>query len=781
MSESTWKSFLHGSLPASVEQEIDQFETEIQMRSQGKIDEKVFAESRLRRGVYGQRYDNGQRHDGRGVQTLEFPSEDLTKGPNTLWDAPGMQRIKIPFGELTASQLEVLAELAEEYSDAILHVTTRQDFQLHFVHIEDTPDLMRRLAAVGITTREACGNSVRNVCGCPLSGVCRTESFDTTPYAKAVTLFLLGHPDAQDFGRKFKISFSGCSEQACGLAKMHDLGFVAKTRVEDGELRRGFEVYVGGGLGAVPQEAKLLDPFLPPEELLPVSQAICRVFARHGEKRNRARARIKFLVKKLGFETFRDMVLEERKTLPHDPRWTELLPESPPAALGATAFEPEVPEARAVEPGPFVEAYEAWQARQDGPATEAAPKVSGPYPEGFEAWAETNVSPQAQNGYFTVTLNLPLGDLTSEQARGLAALSRRYCGGLMRTSVEQNMLLRWISGADLVRVYEDLAAVSLARPGAGTIIDITSCPGTDTCKLGLSSSRGLAAELGERLAVQSHQLDAAVKGLRIKVSGCFNSCGQHHVADIGFYGVSRKAGQYTVPHFQVVLGGQWLDNAGAYGLPMGAVPAKRIPEVVTRITERYATEKVSDETFQEFVRRVGKAEVKKAIKDLTAIPGHDEDPTFYTDWGDAREYTIADLGVGECAGEVVSLVDFGLAASERVAFEAQEAFDSGSYDRAAKEAYRAMLEAAGAIARTADENLGREPDAVVEAFRLHFHDTGVFHDPFAGAKFANYLFRAHGDGNKAFSAESARQRIEEAQLFIEAAHACNSRMAGIAR
>lgn len=781
MSESTWKSFLQGTLPASVEQEIDQFETEILMRSQEKIDEKVFAESRLRRGVYGQRYDNGQRHDGRGIQTLAYPAEDLTKGPNTLWDAPGMQRIKIPFGELTASQLEVLAELAEEYSDAILHVTTRQDFQLHFVHIEDTPDLMRRLAAVGITTREACGNSVRNVCGCPLAGVCSTESFDITPYAKAVTLFLLGHPDAQDFGRKFKISFSGCSDQACGLAKMHDLGFVAKTRVVDGKLERGFEVYVGGGLGAVPHEAKLLDSFVPPEELLPLSQAICRVFARHGEKRNRARARIKFLVAKMGFETFKEKVLEERQDLPEDPRWSELLPEAREPAAGATAFEPEIPQPRVVEPGPFVEAYEAWQARQDGPVTEAAPQTAGPYPEGFAVWAETNVAPQAQNGYFTVAINLPLGDLTSEQARGLAASSRRFSGGLLRTSVEQNLLLRWVSGADLVQVYEELTAISLARPGAGTIIDITSCPGTDTCKLGLSSSRGLAAELGQRLAVRSHQLDEAVKGLRIKVSGCFNSCGQHHVADIGFYGVSRKAGQHTVPHFQVVLGGQWLDNAGAYGLPMGAVPSKKIPEVVSRITDRYAAERAPGETFQEFVRRVGKAEIKKTFQDLTPIPAHEDDASFYTDWGDAREYTIADLGVGECAGEVVSLVDFGLTASERVVFEAQVAFDGGAYDRAAHEAYKAMLEAAGAIARTAEQDLSRQPDEVVKAFRRHFHDTGLFHDPYAGAKFANYLFRIHGEDRKTFSPEEARQRIEEAQLFIEAAHACNTRLAGMTR
>src|SRR5438309_8471104 len=257
-SNTLWKEKLAGQLPESLAREIDAFETDIVLRKQGKLDERLFAETRLRRGAYGQRYDNGQRSDGQKVQRLNFPSGDLTKGPNTLWDAPGMQRIKIPFGGLNATQLEMLADLCEEYSDGIAHITTRQDIQLHFVHIEDTPSLMRRLAVVGITTREACGNSVRNVTACPLAGVCRTETFDVTPYAKATAFYLLGHPDTQDFGRKFKIAFSGCKHEACALVSMHDLGGIAATRVVDGKERRGFEVYVGGGLGAVPHQAKLM-------------------------------------------------------------------------------------------------------------------------------------------------------------------------------------------------------------------------------------------------------------------------------------------------------------------------------------------------------------------------------------------------------------------------------------------------------------------------------------------------------------------------------------------
>ena len=321
-SNSLWQKELAGKMPDALAREIDIFETEITLRKQGKLEERLFAETRLRKGVYGQRYDNGQRHDGRKVQEMAYPSE-LTKGLNTMWDAPGMQRIKIPAGGLNAHQLETLAELAEEYSDGIAHVTTRQDFQLHYVHIDDTPSLMRRLAAANITTREACGNSVRNVTACPYAGVCPDEVFDVTPFARALSKFLLGHPDCQNFGRKFKPSFSGCGQHACGLASMHDLGLIAAQRTENGARKIGFEMYVGGGLGAVPYQAKLFDPFVPPEELLPLAQAIGRVFAKYGEKKNRSRARIKFLIQDLGIEKFRELVLEERKNLPPDPRWTE--------------------------------------------------------------------------------------------------------------------------------------------------------------------------------------------------------------------------------------------------------------------------------------------------------------------------------------------------------------------------------------------------------------------------------------------------------------------------
>lgn len=728
--------------------EIEIYETEIELRKQNKMDEKLFAETRLRRGAYGQRYDNGQRWDGKQTQTLKFPSSatELTKGVNTVWDAPGMQRIKVPFGGMNPEQLEVMAELAEEYSDGIAHVTTRQDFQLHFVHVDDTPALMRRLAAVGITTREACGNSVRNVTACPLSGVCHTESFDVTPYAKGLAYFLLGHPDVQDFGRKFKVAFSGCKDEACGLVNMHDMGVIAVKKNIDGVEKRGFELYVGGGLGTVPHQAKLFDAFLPEEELLPTAQAISRVFARLGEKKNRNRARIKFLVAQLGIEEFKRLVLEERATLESDPRWTEYLSEI--------------------------------HDTDEKPLHPSKPLADAPQTESFQRWYKTNIFHQKQAGYATVTVTLPLGDITADQLRALADISRRFTNGTVRTTVDQNIVLRWISEADLPEVNAALEAIGLGQPGAGTIVDITSCPGTDTCKLGISASRGLAGELRQRLAEKSHTLDEAVQNLHIKVSGCFNSCGQHHVADLGFYGVSRHSGNYTVPHFQVVLGGEWTHNGGSYGLAVGAVPAKRIPDVVERLTGRYVAERQKNESFKGFVQRIGKVQIKNMVDDLTKIPTHDEDPTLYTDWGDNREFTIGDIGVGECAGEVVSHAEFGLAAAERQVFEAQVLLDEKQFQKAGETAYTSMYQAALTLVEELFFNVPKDHDRVAEEFRARLYDTKLFWDEYAGGKFGHYYLRAYEKRNEPYTPDEAHRRVEEAQLVIEAAHTCYSKLLG---
>jgi len=742
----TWKATLGDVIREDWAAEIDQFEQQMALRARDQLPEKIFAELRLRRGFYGQRYDNGQRHDGVATRTLDYPRPELTKGPTTLWDAPGMVRIKIPYGALTAQQLDVLADLSEEYSDAIVHVTTRQDIQLHFIHLDDAPDIMRRLAAVGITTREACGNSVRNVTACPQSGCCRTESFDTSPYAHALTFFLLGHPDAQDFGRKMKISFSGCAEEACGLAGFHDLGYVATTRPrEDGTVERGFALYVGGGLGAVPVQAELFSAFLPEGEILPIAQAICRVFGRLGEKNNRNRARLKFLVQKLGFDEFKRLVLEERAQLTPDERWTSFLPEA------TTPLDQPVRDGRELL------------------ATKGLP-------EAFHAWREANARPQRQAGYAMVTITCPLGDLSADQTRDVADLAREFAGDSVRATVEQNLLLRWVPESDLPEVWRRLDAIGLAEPSAGTIVDVTSCPGTDTCKLGHASSRGLAGELRTRLAARNATLDQAVKELRIKVSGCFNSCGQHHVADIGFYGVGRKANGFMVPHFQVVLGGQWTQNAASFGLAIGAVPSKNVPATVEHLTQMYVDGREPGESFQAFVQRVGRAAIKKSLAPLQKVPLPAEDRSYYQDWGDAREYTTGDLGIGECAGEVVSATEFGLAEAERQAFDAQVHYEEGRFPEAAALALEAMVTGARALLAQVMRDVPQDQADAVAAFREKLYETKLAHDPFAGPKFLNYLFRQLDEDRSAPGKNQVHHWIEEAQLFIEAMHGAHGRM-----
>ncbi len=744
-SNAVWKERLRGQLPPQLAEEIDTFETEIELRSQDKADEKVFAETRLRRGVYGQRYDNGQRHDGTQSRDLPF-ADKVTKGPHTMWDAPGMQRIKIPYGGLNPEQLELLAELAEEYSDGIAHVTTRQDIQLHFIHIEDTPALMRRLAAVGITTREACGNSVRNVTGCPYMGVCPDEPFDATPYANALTQFLLGHPDAQNFGRKFKPSVSGCEQHACGLAQMHDLGLVARVRTLDGQEQRGFKVVVGGGLGAVPRQAKVFDEFMPPEEILPVAQAIARIFGRHGEKKMRSRARLKFLIEKMGMEEFKTAVLEERAKLPEDPRWTD-----------------------------FVRDIENHEEQPLKPPGELPPLNGNAR---LNQWIKTNLRDQRQPGYVVATIALPLGDLTADQLRALADIARQFTRGTVRTTVEQNFVLRWVSKYDVPALYQALDAAGLSEPGASNLLDIVACPGTDTCKLGISSSRGLAAELRQRLAAKGVELDQALQDLHVKISGCFNSCGQHHAADIGFYGVSRTVQGFKVPHFQVVLGGQWEENAGSYGLPIVAIPSKRIPRALDLITDYYLRERQADERFPKFVGRIGKAKIRAVLDDLTKdAPAHEDEPDFYADWGDPRQYSIGDIGKGECAGEVVTQYEFETTAAERIVFEAQIHLEEGNASQAAKDAYRAMIKSAKALVQLQYDDVTEEdPDEVIDEFKERYYDTEVFHDPYAGPKFAHYLFAAHEKAGQNYDAESAHHLIEESLLFIEAVHSCYNRI-----
>ncbi len=704
-------------LPPAQREEIDVFESELHRFLEGKVPDKVFLEFRLRHGVYGQRQA--------GVQ---------------------MQRIKIPMGMLTARALEVLGELAEEYSDSICHITTRQDIQLHFVNILDTPMLFRRLAEVGITTREACGNSVRNVTACPRAGICPTELFDVTPYARALAYFLLRHPDAQGFGRKFKVAFSGCAGNACGLASLHDIGFVARVREEGGRTRKGFEVQVGGGLGAIPHRAKIFAEFLPVEEMLPVAQAISRVFARLGEKKSRAQARMKFLVAKLGIEEFRRLVLEERAKLLPDARWTA-----------------------------DIDAAGGWKEEPLRPPSSLDLSRSDLTPA-FRAFHRSNVQPQSVTGYSIVTVFLPLGDISSDGIRELAKISRRYIKDSIRTTVDQNFVLRWVSDGDLPALHKDLEAVGLAIPGAGSIADVTACPGTDSCKLGIASSRGLASLLYREYAPAAANGNGGDHGdvdtsLKIKVSGCPNSCGQHHIGDIGFFGSSKRKGNHVAPVFQVVLGGHIEGNASSFGMPVAKIAAQKAPEVVRKLRSLYAAECRPDETYAAFFERLGKARIAQELAAYGEIPEPSEGPEYYFDNRQPWQF-VKFTEAGECAGEVVAQAEFMLEDAERQVFEASLHQEAGRLREAAEGAFKGMRTAADGLLSTEGLLLSDRYDTVAE-FRKRFLEAGRF---FPG--FAEYFFTACAEDRSAIAADIARQRVEEATLFIEEAQVVYSRMAG---
>ncbi len=689
-----------------VAREIEIYEIQLDRFQAGQVEEATFTEFRLRRGVYGQRDDRSQ-----------------------------MIRVKIPFGGLTAVQLEMLADVAEEFSDNIIHITTRQDVQYHYVDINTTAELMRRLASVDITTKEACGNVVRNVTACPLSGVCNDETFDVTPYSKALSAFLLGHPDAENFGRKFKIAFSGCEEHACGLASMHDIGAVAAVKEVDGEVKRGFKLYVGGGLGAVPHQAKIFDDFVSAEELLPISQSICRVFTRLGERRNRNKARLKFVIAKYGIEEFRKLVLEDRETLRYDPRWTAYLDN--------------------------LDAY-------DETPLKAPTQLNGTTkPEGFEAWYASNVRLQSQPGYAFVTITLPLGDITADQTRALADISRKYVKDTIRATVEQNIVLRWVTMTDLPALYRELKEIGLGDPGAESMVDITACPGTDSCKLGVSSSRGLAAHL------RSHFIETGVqneiKDFRIKISGCPNSCGQHHIANIGFFGSSKRMGGHIAPVYLVLLGGHMVENASSYGLATGKIHGKYIPEFIEELTGKYVDEKQDDETFTDYVGRLGKVEIKAILSKYDQIPPYEEAPEFYIDTGDTKDYQLK-TGVGECAGEVIALVSMKLEEADRLIYESGLNLEDGTYQDCADKAFSAMIRAADGLLTTV--GLQYIDDATtVNEFRTHFFEPGNF---FAG--FGAHLFKATEEDSSTFDHELAHRRVEEATLFVEESHNVYNRM-----
>lgn len=529
--------------------DIAWFEENLRKYRAGELTEDGFSPLRLHMGVYGQR---------QGEENQMF-------------------RTKIPYGGLDAEKLRAIADIAEKFGGGKAHVTTRQNFQIHYVKLDNIVEVMKVAGEADITSREACSNTIRNVVGCPFSGVCPSEAFDATPHAHALVHFFLRNPDNQALPRKFKISFSSCPypcpncRGAEPVPHIQDIAFIAK--VVDG--KRGFEVWIGGGLGNTPKFAQLLEDFTPQQDYLRTAEAIVKVFNTYGERKNRNRARMKFLIQSLGWDEFRKRVLQTRQELPLRPLNLPKLDETPKSS-----------------PVPF-------------------PEPADPH---YLDWKLNNVLWQRQPGYSSVTALLPIGDITPPQLRGLADVAEKYADGYVRSSPNQNLILRWVRNENLPVVYTSLRSIGLAEPTANTIQDVTTCPGASTCKIAFTNSKNLGTALRETMAAGNgifHNLP-----LQVKVSGCPNSCGQHHVADVGFYGMTRKVGEYEVPVYNILVQGGITKGVASYGAPIGKVPARLAPVAFKRIVEFYRTYRQGPESFYDFVTRVTVEPLKKLIEDL---------------------------------------------------------------------------------------------------------------------------------------------------------------------
>ncbi|MBM3639224.1 MAG: nitrite/sulfite reductase [Actinobacteria bacterium] len=576
--------------------DIERFELAIEQYLSGEITEDVFRVMRLNNGIYGQRQG----------------------GTNQ------MVRIKLPAGTITPQQLELMGDLAEQFSRGWGHITTRQNIQFHFVELRRIPDLLRRLADVGLTSREACGDTVRNVMACHLAGACPHEKLDVTPWAEATFRHFVRNPLGQRLPRKFKVNFSGCSTD-CGQAMFNDIGAVAVTRTkEDGSIESGFRVYIAGGLGANPHPALALEDFTSKEDLLPTIEATLRVFDQTGNRDNKLRARLKWVVDQLGIEEVRRRVIKLRHTLPASSTWPGGIPPEVSSVGDAPAGTAASGEVTAVGQGVRVEL-----------------RSSDP----FMRWEQASVVRGAAKGTVSAIAYAALGDITASQFRSLADIQRDL-GADVRLSNRQNVVFRGLREDQLRTLFDRLEAIGMARPGAELARDVVACPGADTCNIAVTQSRGLAKAIGDELEESGL---AEVGGVRINISGCTNSCGQHHAADIGLFGAERRANGKSLPGYQLLLGGHVGQEQIHFGQKALRLPAKNAPLAVARVVRKFANERSAGETFTAWLDRAGGAtSVAKDLLDLDVVPKPDDAPHFYVDYDETGPY-VAEVSESECA------------------------------------------------------------------------------------------------------------------------------------
>jgi sulfite reductase (ferredoxin) len=638
-----------------VEKDIIDLEQKIRAFREGKIHDEKFRSLRLARGVYGQRQP--------GVQ---------------------MVRIKLPFGKVTFKQLLRIADVSDEYASHNLHLTTRQDIQIHYVSLDRTPQLWAELERDDITLREACGNTVRNVTASPTAGIDPKEPFDVSPYAHATFEYFLRNPICQEMGRKFKISFSS-SDDDTAFSYVHDIGAIPKLK-ENGE--RGFKIMLGGGLGAQPMLASAVEEFLPEDQLIPYIESVIRVFDRYGERNNRNKARMKFLIQKIGLDEVLRLTREERiankvKSYPIKRDTIEI---------------PNLPEATSY------------------------PEVTISNPLRYEQWLATNVFEQKQKDFYGVYVKVPVGDIPTPIARKLIEGIRPFVADEIRITANQGLLLKYVKKEALPGLYNALTDVDLSTPGFDSVADVTTCPGTDTCNLGISNSMTFARVL-EDLIYNEYEEFVSNREIKIKISGCMNSCGQHGLAHIGFHGSSLKAGLKVLPSMQVLLGGGTVGNGvGRAAEKVIKVPAKRATHVLRAVLDDYKANSIAEETFLSYYDSKGKDyfyQLLKPLADLTTLKDDE-----FVDWGHEETFVTA-IGVGECAGVVIDLVATLVYESDEKMGWANQSYQNGSWADAIYHSYNVMISAAKAL--LLDKNVNSSTQAgIIREFDAQYVDKGEF-------------------------------------------------------
>jgi sulfite reductase (ferredoxin) len=671
-----------------VQKEIIELEKKIHLFRGGKIDDERFRSLRLARGIYGQRQE--------GVQMI---------------------RIKLPYGKVTSEQLVRITQVSDEYSTGRLHITTRQDIQIHYVSLDRTPELWADLAKDDITLREACGNTVRNITGSELAGVDVNEPFDVSPYAHGLFQYLLRNPICQEMGRKFKISFSS-SDEDTALSYLHDLGFIPK--IKDGQ--RGFKIMFGGGLGSQPAHAELLSEFVPVNEIIPTAEGIIRIFDRYGERAKRMKARMKFLIKEMGKDAFLDLVEKEKKAIAFETY-----------EIDTTAFDGPIPE-------PVLE----------------VPQVTIEDTAAYEAWKKSNVIKQKQDGYYAIGIKVLLGDFYTDKARLLAALIKNYGANELRFSLRQNIVIRHIKEANLPFFYQELAKLDFVQLGYNSVGDITACPGTDTCNLGIASSTGIAEEL-ERVLTAEYPQYLNNREIEIKISGCMNACGQHNMSAIGFQGMSINSGKLVAPALQVLLGGGRLGNgAGRFADKVIKVPSRRGPDALRTILNDFDANG-SGQKFLDYYDTKGEKyfyEILKPYADVTNLTEAD-----FVDWGNADNYVKA-VGVGECAGVVIDLVATLLFEAKEKLILAQESFDEKKWSDAIYHAYAGFVNGAKALLLSENQKTNHHA-GIVDLFDTVFIETSKIE---LNSTFKDLVYQINkNEPSEAF----AKDYIAQATVFFD--------------